>query len=220
MAPGGGPELRGGADCGSVSRTATGRVRVAAIAHCPSSPRSWPGGDASQDAWQPLGSRAARGLFDDLAARRSQPLTPDERRRREELVGRLNRLDNQIGALAGAKDLADDQLKRLDELKDHRLELQGRLAELEAELVQKYQVAAGAVYALDRIQAQLPADAALVGWLDLKTSPKAADPRGDHWACVVRRRGAPRWVRIDGHRAGPGVDHGRRPAARPGPANS
>src|SRR5204863_8899428 len=60
-------------------------------------------------------------------------------------------------------------------------------------------VAAGAVYALPRIQARLPADAALVGWLDdLKARPKAADPRGDHWACVVRRRGAPRWVRIPG----------------------
>ena len=155
-----------------------------------------------QDAWARWEAGLARGLFDDLAARRSQPFTPDERRRREELVGQLNRLDNQVGALAGTKALADDQRKRLDELKDQRLELQGRLVQLEAELVRKYQVAAGAVYALAPIQAQLPADAALVGWLDLKTSPSAADPQGDHWACVVRRRGAPRWVRIVG--TGPG----------------
>src|SRR5262249_44836034 len=103
-----------------------------------------------------------------------------------------------LGSRAGAKPLAADQLKRLDHLKTQRLELQGRLAQLEAELVQKYQVASGAVYSLARIQTRLPADAALVGWLDLKTMPQAADPRGDHWACVVRRTGAPRWVRIPG----------------------
>ena len=57
---------------------------------------------------------------------------------------------------------------------------------------------AGAVYPRDRIQAELAADAAIVGWLDLKTQPGAADPKGDHWACVVRRIGQPVWVRITG----------------------
>ncbi|HZW34903.1 MAG TPA: tetratricopeptide repeat protein, partial [Isosphaeraceae bacterium] len=151
-----------------------------------------------QDAWQRWESGLARGLFDDLTARRRRPLTPEERGRQEDLIGQLNRLDNQIGALAAASTPADDQLKRLDSLKDRRLELQGRLAQFEAGLVQKYKVAAGAVYSLDPIQTRLPADAALVGWLDLRTLPQSSDPRGDHWACVVRRSGTPRWVRIPG----------------------
>ena len=79
------------------------------------------------------------------------------------------------------------------------MDLQGQLVQLEAELVRKYQVAAGKVSGLDEIQAQLHPEAALVGWLDLKTLPQAADPKGDHWACVVRRRAAHRvWVRIEG----------------------
>jgi CHAT domain-containing protein/tetratricopeptide (TPR) repeat protein len=150
------------------------------------------------DAWRHWESELARGLFDDLTARRIRPLTPDERLRQDDLIRRLNRLENQIGVLAGARAPTGDQRKRFDELKGRRLEVQGRLAQLEAELVQKHQVAAGAVYPLDRIQARLPADAALVGWLDLKGMPRAADPRGDHWACVVRRAGVPRWIRIAG----------------------
>ena len=150
-----------------------------------------------QDAWQRWESSLARGLFDDLAARR-RSLTPDERRREEDLVGQLNQLDNQIGALTGPTVLTKELGQRLVSLQNRRLESQGRLAELKAELVRKYGVAAGAVYDLHRIQTRLPADAALVGWLDLKTMPQAVDPRGDHWACVVRHRGAPRWVRIPG----------------------
>jgi tetratricopeptide (TPR) repeat protein len=155
-----------------------------------------------RDAWRHWESSLARGLIDDLAARNGQHHTPDERRRRDELIGQLNRVDNQIGALAGAKGPTDVQRKRLDELKARRLALEGELVQMEAELVRKYQAATGVVYTLERIQAQLPADTALVGWVDLKTLPRAFDPGGDHWACVVRRRGAPRWVRIVG--TGPG----------------
>jgi tetratricopeptide (TPR) repeat protein len=155
-----------------------------------------------REAWQHWESGLARGLFDDLAARRGRPLTTEERRTQDDLCGKLDRLDNRISTIAGAKALADDQRRLLDPFKNQRLELQGRLARFESELARKYQVATGEVYALERIQARLPADAALVGWLDLTTRPKAADPWGDHWACVIRHRGSPRWIRIRG--TGPG----------------
>jgi len=150
------------------------------------------------DAWQHWEASLARGLFDDLSTRRRRPLTPVERSRQESLVGQLNRLDNQIAVLAGTKAPTEDRPKQLDELKIRRLDLQGQLAQLDVELVHKYRVAAGEVYGLDQIQAQLPANAALVGWLDLKTQPNAADPKGDHWTCVVRRTGTPMWIRIEG----------------------
>jgi tetratricopeptide (TPR) repeat protein len=151
-----------------------------------------------QDAWQYWESGLARGLFDDLAARRGRPLTTEERRQQDDLGEKLDRLDNQISALASVKDLGDDQRRALDKLQIERLELQGQLTRFESELVRKYQVAAGRVYSLEKIQARLTADAALVGWLDLRTVPNADDPQGDHWACVVRHRGAPRWIRIRG----------------------
>src|SRR5207244_1774996 len=91
-----------------------------------------------QDAWIRWEAGLARGLFDDLAARRRRPLTLVEKRQQEDLIGRLNRLDNQIGPLDTATALQGDQVKRLDQLKNQRLELQARLAQLESELVQKY----------------------------------------------------------------------------------
>src|SRR5262249_18262631 len=48
------------------------------------------------------------------------------------------------------------------------------------------------------IQAQLGEDAALLAWVDLSDQARRADPKGDHWACLVRHRGAPVWVRLRG----------------------
>src|SRR5262249_46810333 len=47
-------------------------------------------------AWQALERNLARGLLDDLAAR---PLSAEERRRVQELVGQLDLLDRQVAAL-------------------------------------------------------------------------------------------------------------------------
>ncbi|HEY3033175.1 MAG TPA: CHAT domain-containing protein, partial [Streptosporangiaceae bacterium] len=47
------------------------------------------------------------------------------------------------------------------------------------------------------VQQQLPPDAALVFWIDW-SHPGAADPGAFHYACVVRRQGAPAWVRLPG----------------------
>jgi CHAT domain-containing protein/serine/threonine protein kinase len=147
------------------------------------------------EAWQHWESALGRGLFDNLVVRRSGFLTPDERRRKDHLIAHIDRLDNEISALAAGHSLDDDQL---DKLNGQRQESLSRLAHIESELIKRCGVAAGAVYALDQIQAQLPADAALVGWLDIQTRPNAANVEGDHWACVVRHTGAPRWIRIVG----------------------
>jgi tetratricopeptide (TPR) repeat protein len=154
------------------------------------------------EAWACWESGMARGLFDDLEARRHQPLTADEHLARAELVNRLGHLDNRIGALTAVAAPSDDQRRRLEALRGERLDFQGRLARFEAGLARNYHIAAGEVYALETIRARLADDAALIGWLDLESATGAADPRGDHWVCVVRRRGAPRWIRI----AGTGAD--------------
>src|SRR5262249_5082883 len=87
---------------------------------------------------------------------------------------------------------------RLDDLKGQRLTAQDKLVQLETTLTDKYGAAAGKVYDLARIQRHLAADAALLAWVDIQGRPHAADPNGEHWACVVRRRGAPRWVKLPG----------------------
>src|SRR5262249_44803956 len=54
---------------------------------------------------------------------------------------------------------------------------------------------AGKPATLEDIQAALPADGALVGWVDLRPF---GSRRSYHWACVVRKHGDPAWVQIPG----------------------
>ena len=38
----------------------------------------------------------------------------------------------------------------------------------------------------------------MLGWLDIKGRPSAADPSGEHWACLIRPRGEPAWIKLPG----------------------
>jgi tetratricopeptide (TPR) repeat protein len=88
--------------------------------------------------------------------------------------------------------------EKRDGLRRQRLTAQAELGGFEKELVGRYGVAAGDVYRLEHIQAQLPPGAALLAWVDRQGSPQAADPNGEHWACLVRSSGAPVWERLRG----------------------
>ena len=66
----------------------------------------------------------------------------------------------------------------------------------------KHGAAAGQPYDLARIQSQLPSETALVTWIDLGDSFRAADHKGEHLACLVRRSGDPVWVPLRGRGAG------------------
>jgi tetratricopeptide (TPR) repeat protein len=150
------------------------------------------------EAWTFWEANLARGLFDDLSARRARALSEKERRRAQELTAAVQLLDKQIATLAQVKDWTDAQRRQLDQLHQRRDAGTVVVAEFEAELARTHGPVAGQVYDLAAIQKQLPADAALLGWLDRKGLPQAADPDGEHWACLVRRRGAPVWVRLAG----------------------
>jgi CHAT domain-containing protein/Tfp pilus assembly protein PilF len=150
------------------------------------------------EAWQAWEANLARGLFDDLSARLARPLTKQERQRQQELVGRLQRLDKQITTLAQPRFASDLHRQQRDKLQEQREATVADLTQFEAELAKTHGPAAGQVYALARIQAELPADAALVGWLDIPGRPQAADPNGEHWACIVRQSGEPLWVKLPG----------------------
>jgi CHAT domain-containing protein len=150
------------------------------------------------EAWKTWEPSLARGLFDDLAARLARPLSEQERRREQDLSGQMQLIDKQIAALVQPKDPTGERRQQIEQLQKQRDAALLELTQFAAELAQKHGPAAGQVYELPAIQKQLPADAALVGWLDLKALPKAVDPNGEHWACIVRRRGAPLWVKLSG----------------------
>jgi CHAT domain-containing protein/tetratricopeptide (TPR) repeat protein len=150
--------------------------------------------DQGREAWRYWESSLARGLLDDLSARQLRPLTVEQRSQEADFLGQLQRLEEQIGKLAAKPRRSEDD-RRLEQLRNHAGTLRGRFLELEQALEARYGAFAGKPTALKDIQAALPADAALVGWIDLR--PRGPRP-SYHWACVVRKYGDPAWVKIPG----------------------
>jgi hypothetical protein len=149
-------------------------------------------------AWQSLEADLARGLLDDLSARLSRPLNPAERDRESQFLKQLQRLDDQIVALAPAKKQTRDAKKKAEALRHDLDQLHRAFLEFQQQLTHKYGPAAGQVYQMARIQSRLAPDMALLAWVDLAGQPQAADPDGMHWACLVRCRGEPVWVQLPG----------------------
>jgi tetratricopeptide (TPR) repeat protein len=148
-------------------------------------------------AWTRLEQGLGRGTWDDLSARLRR--TPQEQARQAELTARLDRLDQLIERTLDPKGPKAEQKRRREELLTQRLQAQEELTSFGQELERRYGPAAGQVFDRETIQAALPADAALVGWVDLPAAgPKAADPDGDHWVVLLRHAGAPVWTRLRG----------------------
>jgi CHAT domain-containing protein len=141
------------------------------------------------EAWSRWEAGLARGLLDDLSARSLRPLNPEERRREAELAAKLQALDERIGRLAGRSGRTPDEETQLDGLKTEQNDLRGRWVEFQVALDRRYQARAGQPSSLEDIQKTIPADTALVGWLEMNTR---------HWACVVRHDGSPVWVQTPG----------------------
>ncbi len=149
-------------------------------------------------AWQRLEEDLGRGLLDELAARQDRRLTPGERDRLRELTTELERLDKLVEANPKGLDQAE-RAQRFEGSKHERELASIALGEFQAKLVADHGPLAGQVATLNEIQPALPADAALVAWVDIPPAgPNAGDPDGEHWGVVVRSRGIPAWVPIAG----------------------
>jgi CHAT domain-containing protein/tetratricopeptide (TPR) repeat protein len=131
----------------------------------------------------------ARGVLDEVAGRALRPLTAPERARDDELRGRLQALDEQIGRLVSRPRRTQANDQQLESLRRQQSELEGRYLALQNELDAKYREFAGRPSGLEEVQAAIPEDAALVGWVDTDRY---------HAACLVRRTGDPVWVIIPG----------------------
>jgi CHAT domain-containing protein/Tfp pilus assembly protein PilF len=130
-------------------------------------------------AWEALEQHLARGLNDEVAARR-RLLSLKDQQELKRLRDRGQLLDRQLLALSGKRDPGSRR-----EAERLREQLRGRsreMGELQARLAREHGPVAGATFSLERIQQSLPDDGALVVWLDFR--------RGSA-ACLLRRRGPP-----------------------------
>jgi tetratricopeptide (TPR) repeat protein len=122
----------------------------------------------------------ARGLLDDLASEE-----PADRVRLASLSAHLKTLDDKLVPLFGVAELSEDRKRLRDELSRQRREAISELSRLSAA------VSARQVLPLWRIQKQIPADSALVLWME---NVALGECRG----CVVRSEGSPVWAALPG----------------------
>jgi tetratricopeptide (TPR) repeat protein len=134
-----------------------------------------------------------RGLLDEMPAQ-GIGLTPDEVQQRDRLLARRPAVEARVLALVSRPGRTDAEASELERLIGERQRLEQSLADLAA-AVSRRQVAP-----LEQLQAALPADAAFVAWVDFFDISGALQ---EHWGCVVRSQGAPRWERLPG--SGPGA---------------
>lgn len=151
-------------------------------------------------AWRRLEASLGRGLVDAIdvsAGRMAKPLTHDERNRKEQILKQLSRLDERISILL-KKNVTKEERALVGELRRKRDTREAELVAFEKKIADKYGVAAGDVFELSRIQQHLESNTAILAWVDFRPHPKAFDPNGDHWACVVRHEGEPIWIKLPG----------------------
>jgi CHAT domain-containing protein/tetratricopeptide (TPR) repeat protein len=148
-----------------------------------------------REAWRRYEDSLARGTWDDVSARRRR--SPAEQDRQTALAQELDRIDKLLARVLTGKATVELEKQRQD-LLDRRRELQDQLHKFARELEKKYGPVAGQVFDLATIQKALPADAALLGWVDVSGQPKAADPSGEHWALLLRSQGQPAWEKLAG----------------------
>src|SRR5262249_30804194 len=120
-------------------------------------------------------------------------LSPDEERQRRQLTDRLGKLQPRILHLVTRKEPTDAERKELEGLLAERARAATDLADLAA-TVSRREVAA-----LDAVRDALPADAALIAWVDARAKSVSVEA---HWGCVLRATGEPAWERLPG--TGPG----------------
>jgi CHAT domain-containing protein/tetratricopeptide (TPR) repeat protein len=149
-----------------------------------------------EEAWRRFEEALARGTWDDLSARLRRPAA--EQAKQADIVNRLDRLDRLIESTFSASADTPERKARRDHLLTRRRQVQEELDAFAHHLEEAYGPAAGQVFGRKQIQKALPADAALIGWLDLPGDPHMADPNGEYWAVLLRRSGEPMWVRLPG----------------------
>jgi len=148
-------------------------------------------------AWSRFEQSLARGLMDELRIRQQRLLTEDEAARMQRLKAELDgteALDQQLSQL---REGTDEPPARLEEVTRKKVRLQLEIAEVHKQAAKRHdEQLSGTAYDLNRIQPHLPADSALVAWLDEQIGTLT-----EHWAVVVRNQGAPTWIRLNGSAA-------------------
>lgn len=140
-------------------------------------------------AFAALEADLARGLLDELATRTGGRLPAAEEKERAEMAVRLKGVEARVLRLATLPKPSADEQKELAALTAERRQKEDALAKLAADLSRR------AVAELKAVQAALDPAAALVAWVDVVSADRRVQ---EHWACVLRHTGEPKWEPLPG----------------------
>ena len=149
------------------------------------------------EAWQTLERGNSRMLLDELANQQLQLLNDADRKKREEFIERLAEFNDRI-RIASSSEVNAEQQKEIDEIARQRSIMQREFDRFESDVFERNGVAVSKPYSLERIQANLSKNSAILMWLDVNSIDKSKDVPEQHWACVIRSMGEPIWVRLTG----------------------
>jgi len=144
------------------------------------------------EAWPAAEKSLALALADLLRAADERVLTTVESAREDSLRRVLTDLESQLAGLAGAAegDDAGEARVKAEEVRGRLLAAEAAWSALQRELAGKHPVTEGQPFDLDRVQASLHEDAAIIGWLDV-------DVEGEQhsWCYAIRDSGPVAWAR-------------------------
>jgi CHAT domain-containing protein/tetratricopeptide (TPR) repeat protein len=149
-------------------------------------------------AWQMLEHHLGRGLREDLSGSRPVQGTEELLAQERKLLQRIIDAKGTADAIRRKPDDGDDDQQQLDRLRLEINTCELELAELRRAHGAQLHAADGRPFDLEKIQAAIPPNAAVVSWVDLRVFAGTTKERQEHWVCVLRHHGAPRWRRLPG----------------------
>jgi len=153
-----------------------------------------------EQAWQRFEEGLGQATWDEMTTRLGR--SPEDRAPLAMLARRLEGLDQLLERHASLKEPNAEQIGQHKELLSQHRKTQEELDALVRELAKSQGLARQAA-TLAQVQTALPADAALIGWIDVQAHGQAEDDLSEHWAVLVRSRGAPVWISLKGSGTGP-----------------
>jgi tetratricopeptide (TPR) repeat protein/membrane-associated protease RseP (regulator of RpoE activity) len=144
-----------------------------------------------RDAFAALETALGRGLADEQAQRAQQRYSPQQQRQLRTLEQELHGCDLEFARLQQQESTRPEAL---NQLRFRQVALEARYRELEQQLQTEYGSVAYEPATVERIQAALRPEQALLCWLDYRLPPTPDRDQGEHWACVLRREGDPIWI--------------------------
>jgi tetratricopeptide (TPR) repeat protein len=149
-----------------------------------------------KEAWSRFEESLAQSTHEELAARLRW--TPAEQDRVERLRGELDRLDRLLQASPPARPDSPLRQEERETLLGRRRRTADELDGFRRELETRHGILSGQAPDRDAVQRALPADAALLAWIDPRVALGGQDGSGERWAVLLRKTGDPAWVRLPG----------------------